>query len=206
MGTVLRIGDVEGRPEEAAEVLVKTSKCTALARPKGWKKFAKRGAADEDEEMPGDDDEEAKVAYAQLTMRTEYFIDRTEHDDEDEEGDNEGVRKNKNKNKDAMDVDEDESQDKSKVENIEKVEKEQLVRGFKYGSTYAPCPDGQFPKLPTRKGIDICGFFPSKNVRPLFSLLSVPLYMILIPTSSAATTPWEKFNTSGPVLPPCLSK
>lgn len=178
MGTILRIGDVEGRPEEAAEILVKTSKCTALARPKGWKKFAKRGVSDEDEDggigmdVDGEGEGEAKVAYAQLTMRTEYFVDRTEHEDADEEDAEEVTsRKNKgkNKSKDAMDVDadndEDQAESQPKDENTEKVEKEQLVRGFKYGSTYVPCPDGQFPKLPTKKGIDICGFFPSKNVR-----------------------------------------
>jgi len=156
MGTILRIGDVEGRSEEAAEVIVKTSKCTALARPKGWKKFGKREAGEDD-----GDEEERKTAYAQLTMRTEYFVDRTEHD-EDEDAD-------KDKDKDAMDVDEDGEPietDKTKEENLERVEKEQLVRGFKYGSTYVPCPDGQFPKLNTKKGIDICGFFDAKNVCP----------------------------------------
>lgn len=160
MGTMLRIGDVEGRPEEAAEVMVKTSKCTALARPKGWKKFGKRSGSreDEDDGMSDGDSEEKKTAYAQLTMRTEYFVDRAEHDeDETDEAD---------KDKDAMDVDEDgEKKENVKEENIERVEKEQLVRGFKYGTTYVPCPDGQFPKLSTVKGIDICGFFDSRNVR-----------------------------------------
>lgn len=59
-----------------------------------------------------------------------------------------------------MDVDEEEN-----VHNpVEKIDKEQLIRGFKYGTTYAPCPDGQFPKLPTKKGIDFEGFFKAKNV------------------------------------------
>jgi len=161
MGTVLRIGDVEGRPQEAAEILVKSSKCTALARPKGWKKFGRRvggGEDDEDEDMGGDDEDERKTAYAQLAMRTEYFVDRAEHDDDEEAAD-------KGKDKDEMDVDEDgETKEKVKEENIERVEKEQLVRGFKYGTTYVPCPDGQFPKLNSVKGIDICGFFRAENV------------------------------------------
>lgn len=169
MGTVLRIGDVEGRPQEAAEILVKSSKCTALARPKGWKKFGRRvgGEEDEDEDMGGDD-EERKTAYAQLTMRTEYFVDRAEHDEHEEAAD-------KDKDKDAMDVDEDgEKKEKVKEENIERVEKEQLVRGFKYGTTYVPCPDGQFPKLNSVKGIDICGFFRAENVCPFPALLPTP--------------------------------
>ena len=52
----------------------------------------------------------------------------------------------------------------AKSEKRDKIDQEQLIRGFKYGSTYVPCPEGQFPRLSTRKGIDICGFFPDKNV------------------------------------------
>lgn len=152
--TILRIGDVEGRPEEAAEIMVKTSKCTAVARAKGWKKFARRVDSGRDEDE--DQENEKKTAYAQLAMRTEYFIDRAEHD-EDADDDKDQV-----KDKDAMDVDED-----GKVgEQIEKVEKEQLVRGFKYGTTYVSCPEGQFEKLHSVKGIDICGFFKTSNVCP----------------------------------------
>jgi ATP-dependent DNA helicase 2 subunit 2 len=144
---VLRLGDVEGRPDEALEVFIKTSKCTAVSRPKGWKKFAIK----EDNDEMAVDGEQKKSTYVQLRMKTEYYIDRSEDhghvhvDDEDEE-------------------DDEEREDERKEENLEKVEKEQLVRGFKYGSTYAPCPDGQFPRLDTKKGIDICGFFQAKNV------------------------------------------
>jgi ATP-dependent DNA helicase 2 subunit 2 len=168
MGTVLRIGDVEGRPQEAAEILVKSSKCTALARPKGWKKFGRR-IGGEDDDMGGDDEEEErKTAYAQLTMRTEYFVDRAEHDEDEEAA--------VDKDEDAMDVDEDgENKQTAKEENIERVEKEQLVRGFKYGTTYVPCPDGQFPKLNSVKGIDICGFFSAENVH-------IPSHALLLKT------------------------
>jgi ATP-dependent DNA helicase 2 subunit 2 len=151
MGTVLRLGDVDVRLDEAFEVAVKTSKCTALTRPKGWKKFARRvdlreGAKEADDSM--DVDEDRRTIYAQLQMRTEYFIDKSlGHEDEDE-----------------MKVEEDAEEALPKADNMEKVEKEQLVRGFKYGATYAPCPEGQFPRLETRKGIDILGFFRAEDV------------------------------------------
>ncbi|KAH7926187.1 SPOC domain-like protein [Leucogyrophana mollusca] len=154
MATVIRLGDVDVRPDEAIEVAVKATKCTALARPKSWKKFSSREHG-EDISMGGEDEEESKTFFAELKMRTEYYIDRGSHDDdddansEDEEGSEAAGRKN---------------------DNLEKVEKEQLIRGFKYGSTYAPCPDGQFPRLPTRKGIDICGFFHAKNFRRELSM------------------------------------
>jgi len=143
MGTVLRLGDVDVRPEEAIEILVKASKCTALARPKSWKKFGRREK--DDDQMQVDGEAEEKIVFAQLKMRTEYYIDHSAPEE------------------DKMDVGSD-AEEEDKDKNIEKVEKEQLIRGFKYGSTYAPCPDGQFPRLNTRKGIDICGFFHAKNV------------------------------------------
>lgn len=146
MGTVLRLGDVDVRPEEAIEILVKASKCTALARPKSWKKFGQREK--DDDQMQVDGESEEKAVFAQLKMRTEYYIDRSSQEGQEQEN---------------MDTGSD-AEEEEREKNIEKVEKEQLIRGFKYGSTYAPCPDGQFPRLSTRKGIDICGFFHAKNV------------------------------------------
>jgi len=105
-----------------------------------------------------EDGEEGKLTFAQLRMKTEYYIDRSEDREQvDEDGEEEG--------------NDEEKEDKGKEDNLEKVDKEQLVRGFKYGSTYAPCPDGQFPRLETKKGIDICGFFQAKNVCPFHPLL-----------------------------------
>ena len=153
LATVLRVG---GDSEEAIEISVKISKATAIARPKSWKKFAARSKGIGMEV----DGAEEKVEYAQLKMRTEYYVDRTgdhrESEDEDVkvEDDEENLLDDTNSEKPG----------KSKSEHLEKVEKEELVRGFKYGTTYAPCPDGQFPKLPMCKGMEICGFFPIKNV------------------------------------------
>ncbi|KAM6497865.1 SPOC domain-like protein [Amanita muscaria] len=148
MGTVLRVGDIDGHPDEAIEIAVKTTKCTTIARPKSWKKFAPRIKSNKMEV----DGEEEKTEFAQLRMRTEYYVDDEDIKMEDNEEDL--------LNNSTMDNDQ-----KTKSEHLEKVEKEELIRGFKYGTTYVPCPDGQFPKLPTRKGIEICGFFPTKNYR-----------------------------------------
>ncbi|TFK19905.1 SPOC domain-like protein [Coprinopsis marcescibilis] len=153
MGTVLRIGNADFNADEAIQINVKASKCTALARPATLKKYAMRQEADD---MDVDGEGERKAVYAQLKMRTEYYVESKEgaEDDEDEDGAN--IKK------------EDESAegtDDTQKPNGARVEKEDLVRGFKYGTTYAPCPDGQFPKLSTVKGIDILGFFPKKNLR-----------------------------------------
>ncbi|GLB36606.1 putative SPOC domain-like protein [Lyophyllum shimeji] len=167
MGTVLRLGDVDTKADEAVEILVKTSKCTAISRPKSWKKFAIRESVDEDVAM--EDDEAVRVAFAQLKMRSQYYVDRSGEAGEEEE--EEDVKMEERDEEDLLDEKRTEaSNGKPKEEHLEKVEKEQLVRGFKYGTTYAPCPDGQFPRLPTRKGIDLCGFFPARNFRRELSM------------------------------------
>ncbi|KAG2023769.1 Ku80 [Coprinopsis cinerea AmutBmut pab1-1] len=163
--TVLRIGDPDYKPDEAMTITVRATKCTALVRPASLKKYALREITEED--MAVDEDEERKAIFKQLKMRTEYYVDRNAGGDDEDEN----VK---------MEDDEDEGlllegsagpvEKKNKEENWERIEKEELVKGFKYGTTYAPCPDGQFPKLQTVKGIDIMGFFPSKNFRRELSM------------------------------------
>ncbi|KAJ3514927.1 hypothetical protein NLJ89_g2081 [Agrocybe chaxingu] len=163
MATVLRIGDVDARPGEAIELSIKTSKCTALVRPKSWKKFALRES--NKDEMDVDEEEKPesseKIVYASLKMKTDYYIDLNAIK-EGEDGDIE--MKKEDDDESLLDPQPDQG-DKPKKDTLDRVEKEELVRGFKYGTTYAPCPDGQFPRLPTRKGVDICGFFPRENFR-----------------------------------------
>jgi ATP-dependent DNA helicase 2 subunit 2 len=178
MGTVLRLGDPESRAEEALEINIKTSKCTALNRPKSWKKFAAREKSkkvDKDNKIvevedemdvdePGVEGVPKKVTFAQLKMRTEYYVDRRDHNSDDEDGDVK-MEEVKKEPEPEPEVDEDGDPSNKVDPNAERVDKEDLIRGFKYGTTYVPCPDGQFGKLPTKKGIEICGFFLAKNVR-----------------------------------------
>ncbi|KXN84807.1 ATP-dependent DNA helicase II subunit 2 [Leucoagaricus sp. SymC.cos] len=175
VGTILRLGDVETNAEEAVEILVKASKCTSMVRPKSWKKYALR----EDEsghpiiiDTSKAGQLQSQVIYAPLKMRTEYYVDRSEHSDETKDvgGDVEMEGDDGTNLLDGATTKEEEGEDEKKDENLEKVEKEELVRGFKYGTTYAPCPEGQFPRLQTRKGIDICGFFPIKQFRRELSM------------------------------------
>ena len=145
--TTLRLGDVETRDEEALQIGVRVAKCTSLVRPGSWKRFFGSAIESGDE----DEDAERKTAFKELKSRTEYVIDRSsEGEDED-------------KKVDVTDFEEDEVQDDDESQ-LETVDKENLIKGFKYGSTYVPCPDGKFPTLNTKMGIDICGFFPAKNV------------------------------------------
>ncbi|KAF9560191.1 SPOC domain-like protein [Agrocybe pediades] len=162
IGTVMRIGDVDARLDEAIEISVKASKCTALARPNGWKKFGLRERKREDD-MDVDEDEndedDDRAVYAPLRMRTDYFI--VSEPDTNDGGQDEAI---KEEDDDEILLDEGTSKD-PKAAKYTAVEKEDLVRGFKYGTTYAPCPDGQFPRLQTRKGIDIFAFFYAEHFR-----------------------------------------
>lgn len=157
LGTILRLGDVENYPLDSLEISVKASKCTALARPKSWKRFGLRKEEEEEDDgtppPPQPDDDEDKV-WVELQMRTEYVLPKDPEDEEEED-------------KDAMDVDKDDDEQKTTqppVDLSQRIEKEELVRGFKYGSSYVPCPDGQFERLETKRGIEICAFFKSVAV------------------------------------------
>ncbi|KAF8665093.1 hypothetical protein AX16_000561 [Volvariella volvacea WC 439] len=155
MATVLRIGDTTAHWEEAIEIDIETCKCTAIARPKSFKAFSLR---ENDADGMDIDEDTRKDVYAQLKRRTEYYIDRSEENEEDEED----VKREEDTEEDMEAL---QKRLKEKEAFMEKVEKEELTRGFKYGTTYVPCPDGQFPHLPTTKGIEIWGFFPRSNFR-----------------------------------------
>lgn len=146
VGNILRLGDVEENPDEAIEINIKTSKCTAYARPKSFRKFARIGDEDEDIIMrDADDDDEPKATYGELSLQTQYVYDPTGPHDEDEDQ--------------AM------NEEPEKKAELVEIEKEELIRGYKYGTSYVPVPEGNFPKLETKKGIDICGFFNGSNLR-----------------------------------------
>ncbi|OJT04950.1 ATP-dependent DNA helicase II subunit 2 [Trametes pubescens] len=155
-GNVLRIGDTDVRPHEALELMVKTSKCTALSRPKSFKKFARRKQTDEEKAAAKDrmdeDGEEEESHFAQLHMRSEYYLEEEKPGSTKREGSADG---------DADDAEAQAERDKRLI----KVQKEELVRGYKYGASFAPAPEEGFPKFPVRAGMDICGFFPQERFR-----------------------------------------
>ena len=175
MATVLRIGDTQVRPEEAIEISVKTSKCTALARPKSWKRFGRRRpvGVGKDKDKDAMEEDEETATFAQLRMRTEYYLeqDKASKDgakrvetDSDPPSSPVDHRNEGAENEEGEDGEEKEKRDEP-PKTLVKVEKEELVRGYKYGATFLPVGDGGFPRLRTRRGIDVCGFFQMKNFR-----------------------------------------
>lgn len=126
----------------------------------------------------------SKAAYVPLKMTSEYFIDKGDRAEEED------VEMS------AEDEDEGEGEDND-LKHLEQVDKEVLTRGFKYGSTYVPCPDGEFQKLPTKAGMEICGFFLKKNVRTILFAVALELIFAL---SSDENYRWAKSNMSGAIL------
>lgn len=140
MDSKIRIGDVDTRPEESIELRVKSSKCTAISRPPSMKKYAKRQHQADATNVDGGD------VYTLLERKTQYVVERDETDEPQVNGED--------------------SQDEGHGE--ETIEKEDLVRGYKYGASFVPVDvEDDFKRLEANSGIDICGFFPSKNVSPI---------------------------------------
>lgn len=142
--------------------MAKVSKATAIMRPKSWKKFAireKKPSNSEDVDMePAEEQEEESghVDYVPLVMRTQYIIDHSkESEDKDAKLPGAEAEDSETEDEDAV---------AAKKEQTQVIEKEELVRGYKYGSSFVPTPE-QFARLPTRKGIDICGFFHKRQFR-----------------------------------------
>jgi ATP-dependent DNA helicase 2 subunit 2 len=156
MGSVLRLGDLSLNPDMAFEIMIKTSKCTAVARPKSWKKFSIRYKKNKFGKMEADDDAmdvdapPKNMVYNQLKLRRTFnLFDETQEEQENEAED---------------------TLPPAPKEDIDRLNKDDLIRGFSYGTTYVPCPDGQFPRLETKKGIDICGFFKREHFKRELSM------------------------------------
>ncbi|KAI4519217.1 ku80-like protein [Schizophyllum commune Loenen D] len=158
MTNVLRLGDADNRPETALEIIVRTAKCTAMQRPKSCKKFAPRMKGDEREGGEAEDENmekgDGRIRKAKAAKGGDANTQDVNMDADDEDGDDSDAEE-------VLDLED----PQVRATYYDEVEREGLVRGFKYGTSYAPCPEGQFPKLNTKKGIDFCAFFKRDNFR-----------------------------------------
>ena len=135
-----------------------------MLRKKDKGKDQGEGAAEGSDETEDDDEEPMDIAegdtYVELKKCSEYYRDSDQSDEDDDEDQTRGEEEKMDYDDAGVNRD-----GQLAVEDDRRVEREELIRGFKYGSTYTPCPDGQFDRLKTKKGIDVCGFFKSRNVR-----------------------------------------
>ena len=187
--TTLSIGDIHLRPDESIQIMVKTGKATATVRPPSLKKFAMRtdgsGGPKESQHQP----QPSKPTMpslgdvAPLEMRTQYVV--KESDDIDDPKANKPIR----------DFDDEDEEDVSKdtFQDSQRVEKEDLTRAYKYGSTWIPIEDESADRLSTVKGLEVIGFSYEDLVRFPISLMD-PYPMV--PHSGRGNGLWAKSITS----------
>jgi ATP-dependent DNA helicase 2 subunit 2 len=114
-----------------------------LVRPPSMKKYYRRNK---------DDDE--RDYYGAVTRSTEYIEQSSWENVLEAEGENK---------RPLWDV----YQEAKTEGKIKPFTKDLLTRSYRYGATYVDA-EGDFERVTSTQGIDICAFFPASNVR-LFS-------------------------------------
>ena len=151
--TTLSIGDIHLKPDESVQILVKTGKATAIVRPPSLKKFAVRtdGSSSKESEHQSQQSKPVMPALedvAPLEMRTQFVVKKS--DDIDALKANKPIR--------DFDDEDEEDEYKDTFQDSQSVEKEDLTRAYKYGSTWIPIEDESADKLSTVKGLEVVGF------------------------------------------------
>jgi ATP-dependent DNA helicase 2 subunit 2 len=159
MPYTLRIGDIDQDPETSIEIAIKATKGTALVRPPSAKKFAIRAPPTDDDgnPIPVIEDGEERDIYAPLKIRTEYALAK----------DLLAAAEAAAAEAEARGESPPPLSKSGWSKSVSSIPKESLTKSFKYGATWVDV-EGEFEKLDTRKGIDICAFFPAANVSWLF--------------------------------------
>jgi ATP-dependent DNA helicase 2 subunit 2 len=153
--TTMVIGDIQTRMDDAISIPVRTGKATAIVRPQSFKKFSRRNGSGRydtrlDKSLGGLGDKLSNGAMsapwediAPLAMRTEFVLAPQSKENEDGAAENE--------NGDREDASE-------HFQDQQRVEKEDLTKSYKYGSTWIPIEDLSENYLPTQQGLELVGF------------------------------------------------
>ncbi|KAF8330432.1 SPOC domain-like protein [Cantharellus anzutake] len=153
--TTLSIGDIHIRPDESIEILVKTGKATSGVTPPSLKKFTMRTDSESLKESQNQQQQLNPVMpsledVAPLEMSTQYVVK------EDNDVDDVKAGRPARSFEDDEEGGDDEIQDP--FENAQRLEKEDLIRAYKYGSTWVPIEDESADKVATVKGLQVVGF------------------------------------------------
>ena len=182
-GIELRIGSPDVDPAQAICIPVKYSKATMKARPpslsKAWKPAMDLQVPQKDgqrntgastqlansimEQSQGLDfapaqSDLAAMISAEVKNFTTYVIKRQEkvRDVPDSQADDSTQRPTQPQPTPTQDAGEEEE---------EPVAKEDIVKAWRFGSTWVPVEKDTFEPLDTKKGVEILGFFPRQAVR-----------------------------------------
>lgn len=193
MKSVFRIGSTELNGDEGIEFAIRYSKATSLARPISLKRVIKekveamrptKGLAGERSQVGEEGNGSTSTSTveeggaligegleADVTPFIKYVVMR---------------KKDKDKN---MDVDVDgEVNELSDGENDnnneeqewveEEVDKENLKKAYKFGSTWVPIDEDDFEKMVSTAGLDVLGFIKEDTVSSSHLLLSSFLFLL----------------------------
>lgn len=179
-GIDLRIGSPDVDPAQAISIPIKYSKATMKARPptlsKAWKPAmdlqahpgSKAPTASASAQLannvaqqaraldipPGQSDLAAMIS-AQVNHYSAYVIKRQEPAPPDSTQAVFDASQKKNTQREAEPAGEEEE---------EPVAKEDIVKAWRFGSTWVPMEKDTFEPLDTQKGVEILGFFPREAV------------------------------------------
>lgn len=171
VGTCLYIGAEPIDAEQAICIPLKYTKATAKARPptlsKAWKTAVDlqqpagtipthseasqllNTLQSQSQSQGGQANNLAALVSAEVKQHSTYFLKKPEPIKESGAGEAEGD--------DLPTIEEDEGE-------REYIPKEELVKAWRYGSSWIPVEDDTFEPLKTQKGVEVLGFIPQKNV------------------------------------------
>ncbi|KAK4688057.1 ATP-dependent DNA helicase 2 subunit 2, partial [Tremellales sp. Uapishka_1] len=185
-GTFLYIGSTNVQEEEAIIIAIKYSKATMKARPptlsKAWKPAMDLQApmkvdpsssqyrppatnqllaslAEHTEALPPN--ELASLISADVKNHSTYFIKRHETKD----GDLLPTQPSMSFNMEGLEDDGDEQMSNAGKDEEEVVAKEDIVKAWRFGSTWVPMEADTFAPLASQKGVEILSFFPRRNIK-----------------------------------------
>lgn len=186
MANMLTIGDATNRPEDSIAINIQLAKATSVVHPPPMKKFAKRavpgGEAGGAESQTlnsentqslssGINNQPYVVAsledVAPLEMRTEYILSSSLKEAAEQAASAKAPRGRYG----GLD-DEDDEEDTAIIPEptvdapLETVERDELVKAYKYGQSWVPIDDDSIDadRLVTVKGVEIVGFVYESQV------------------------------------------
>lgn len=176
MSNFLTIGDVTNRPEDSISISVQLAKATSAISPPTMKRFVKKIPPEDPEGSQSGNSSDSQsqsessqgsmneppppllepVEASPLETRTEYVRkdDQKVYEDFVE-------RSTKQRNKDKK------HKKHHEGENVQLVDKANLIRAYKYGQTWVPIEDDSSgaDSMATIKGVEIVGFSYENLVR-----------------------------------------
>lgn len=185
MANMLTIGDATNRPEDSIAINIQLAKATSVVAPPPMKKFAKRAPPQND--ATGGESQPSKSAgetqsqnpqptapnfpytlatfadVAPLEMRTEFVL-RSSLKQAEELAAAAAAARHRNSGLDDEEGDENAagaaSPSAEESTPIQTVEKDELVKAYKYGQSWVPIEDDSSAadRLVTIKGMEIIGF------------------------------------------------